>query len=122
MRSTDSGVTVPGVSEVPAQFLVESQGPPSPGTVSRFLRAARHLADARTPTDVFLIDDGVGFAVDAAAEVAGVLDAGGRVWADEVSLSERGIDAGELAAGVLVAGLDTVAESLFDPAVRVVWH
>ena len=89
MQSTDSGTAVPGESGTPAQFLVESQGPPAAGTGSGFLRAARHLAAARTPTDVFLIDDGVGFAVDATSEVAGVVDAGGRVWVDEVSLTER---------------------------------
>ncbi|HEX5116357.1 MAG TPA: DsrE family protein [Pseudonocardiaceae bacterium] len=119
MRSTDSGTAVRGRTEVPALFLVESQG----GTVSRFLRTARHLAAAmRTPTDVFLIDDGVSLAVDASSDVAGVLGAGGRVWADVVSLSERGIKADELAPGVVVTGLDAVAEPLFDPAVRVVWH
>jgi len=39
MQSTDSGTAAPGES-APAQFLVESQGPPASGTGSRFLRAA----------------------------------------------------------------------------------
>lgn len=109
-------------SDAPAQLLVESRGRTAPGTVSRFLRAARHLAAARTRTEVYLIDDGVDHACDAAGEVPGVLDAGGRVWADEVSLSERDIKAGELVPGVVVGDLNAIAEQLSDPAVRVVWH
>lgn len=122
MRSTDSETVGWEKQAAPARFLVESQGPPAPGTVSRFLHCARHLATEGTPTDVLLIDDGVDFAVDAPNEVAGVLDAGGRVWADDVSLSERGIKTGELATGVVVVDLDAVAEALFNPVVRVVWH
>jgi sulfur relay (sulfurtransferase) DsrF/TusC family protein len=101
---------------MPVRLLVESQG-----TVSTFLRAARHLA-AAAPTDVFLIDDGVGFAVDASGDVAGIVAAGGQVRADSRSLAERGIDADALTAGVVAADLDAVADLLFDPAVRVVWH
>lgn len=122
MRSKESETASPGGTEVRAQFLVESQGPPAPGSVSSFLRAARRLAAAGTPTDVFLIDDGVSFAVGTPTELAGLLDAGGRVWVDDMSLSERGIDFDELAPGVVVVDLDAVAEPLFDPAIRVVWH
>lgn len=122
MQSVDAGKAGPGESPAHAQLLVESKRPPGPGTVSRFLRAARHLAATGTRTGVYLIDDGVDHAVSAQGEVAWVLGAGGRVWADEVSLSERGIKAGQLAPGVEVAGLDAIAEQLFDPAVRVVWH
>lgn len=126
MRSTDSGSAVqssavPGRPRVPAQFLVESQAPPGPGTVTNFLRAARHLAE-RTPTDVFLIDDGVGCAVDAPDEVAGIVRTGGWVGVDGRSLAERGIDTDRLTPGVEVTDLDAVADHLFDPAVRVVWH
>lgn len=120
MKSTDSESTAPG--RATAQFLVESQSPVGQGTASGFLRAARHIAEAYRTTDLLLIDGGVGFAVDAAGEVAGVLDAGGRVWVDEVSLAERGIEIGDLAPGVVVAALDAVADPMFDPDVRVVWH
>jgi hypothetical protein len=71
---------------------------------------------------VFLIDDGVGCAVHAHDEVAGIVRTGGRVRADGRSLGERGIDPDKLPPGVEVADLDAVADHLFDPAVRVVWH
>lgn len=122
MRAVDAGNAAAGGSRAGAQLLVESKGPPAPSTVSRFLRAARYLAATQARTDVYLIDDGVDYAVSAQGEVAWVLGAGGRVWADEVSLSERGIKADELAPGVVVADLDAIAEPLFDPAVLVVWH
>jgi hypothetical protein len=122
MQSVDAGGAGPCGLPAHGQLLVESQGPPGPSTVSRFLRVARHIAATEARTDLFLIDDGVEYAVDPRGEVAVVLDAGGRVWADEVSLSEHGIKTGELAPGIVVAGLDAITEQLFDPAVRVVWH
>lgn len=123
MRSTESGSAVrsEGRPWVPAHLLVESQAPPGPGTASNFLRAARHLA-AGAPTQVFLIDDGVGCAVHAPDEVAEIVRAGGRVGVDSRSLADRGIDGEKLASGVVVTDLDAVADHLFDPSVRVVWH
>lgn len=108
--------------EKPAQLLIESQSLPEPGAGCRFLRAARHLATAGTPTVVFLIDDGVSCAVGFQPEVARAVKAGASVWADDASLAERAILVGDLAPGVVAAGLDRVTPLLHDPAVRVVWH
>jgi DsrE/DsrF-like family len=105
-----------------AQLLIESQAWRERAGGSRFLRTAKHLADAGTQTVVFLIDDGVSSALGTRSELAAAIEAGASVWADEESLAEREISVGELAPGVVAAGLDKVAPLLFDPDVKVVWH
>lgn len=108
--------------EPPTQLLIESQSRPEPGAGCRFLRAARHLAAAGTPTLVFLLDDGVSCAVGFQPEVARAVKAGASVWADDVSLAERGIPVDDLVPGVVPAGLPKITPLLYDPAVKVVWH
>lgn len=106
----------------PVHLLVESQDRREPKEASHFLRAARRLAVAGTPTVVFLIDDGVAAAVGDQPELVGVLAAGGEVWADDVSVAQRAIPVGGLAPGVVATGLDKVVPLLCDPATQVVWH
>lgn len=114
-------------------LLIESQAllvwgrPQTPGAPvraqeCRCLRIARRLADACTETVVFLIDEGVTAVVGSRSEAARAVRAGVNVWVDEDSLVRRAIPPGDLAAGVVPAGLDKVAPLLFDPAVKVVWH
>jgi hypothetical protein len=109
-------------TEAPTRLLVESQAPRDSDPGSRFLRSACHLATAGTSTVVLLIDDGVTAATGGRPEVAEVVAAGGRVWADETSLDRRAIPAAELAAGIEAVNLDKVTPLLVDPKVRVVWH
>ena len=105
-----------------AQLLIESQGPASDGE-SRFLRAAGHLAATGSSTVVFLTDDGVTSALAfQSAEVDRVVRAGASVWADQVSLTERDIQADQLASGVVPTDLDKITPLLFAPDVKVVWH
>lgn len=123
MRRPDPAAqAAPRLPDPPVQFLVESQGRPGPGTATRFLQAARHLAVTGTPTVVFLIDDGVRSAVGVHPDLARIVEAGGSVWADEASLAQRDIPADALSPDVLAVGLDKVAPLLFDSAVRVVWR
>lgn len=102
----------------PASLLVESQTSPAGRSVS----AAYHLATSGEPVVVFLIDAGVQEALDCSPAFKDLQDVGVRVWVDDVSLSQRDVPPADLAPGVEVVTLDEVAASLFDPAVKVVWH
>lgn len=105
----------------PGQLLVESRGPGDTGG-ARFLRAASHLAGAGTPVTVYLVDDGVGFAHGAHAELADLLARGVRVVADGSSLVRRGVRADLLVDGVSAVEMTEIESLVFDPAVKVVWH
>jgi sulfur relay (sulfurtransferase) DsrF/TusC family protein len=109
-------------TEAPTQLLVESQAPRDLAPGSGFLRAAWHLAAGGTPTVVLLIDDGVAAATGGRPDVADVVAAGGRVWADEASLEQRAIPVAQLSPGVEAVDLDKVTPLLVGPDVRVVWH
>jgi predicted peroxiredoxin len=104
------------------QLLIESQAWPERDGGSRFVRMARHLANAGTQAVLFLIDEGVEVVVAPQPGLTSVLEAGASVWADQESLAQRGISADDLPPGVVQAGLDKVAPLLFDPDVKVVWH
>ena len=102
--------------------LVESQDARTPDAGSHFLRAAHQLAVTGTRIVVLLIDDGVRCAVGGQPTLARLVAAGGEVWADEASLSQRALPVASLADGVTAASLDKIAPLLFDPDVTVVWH
>lgn len=44
------------------------------------------------------------------------------VGADNFSLRERGIDAGELVPGITVTGVDTLVDTLMESTDKVLWH
>jgi predicted peroxiredoxin len=49
-------------------------------------------------------------------------EAGVTVLADDFSLRERGIEAGDLRAGVRPASIDTLVDLIVRPDAKTVWH
>ncbi|MDR0417103.1 MAG: hypothetical protein LBH76_07305 [Propionibacteriaceae bacterium] len=102
-------------------MLFESQSPPAGAGGGRVMQDAANLAAAGHRVIVVLVQNGVLGALSggcAAARAAGAV-----VWADPVSLAERGMEpAWTEAAGVLTRGLEAAAAWLVRPGVKAVWH
>ena len=73
---------------------------------------------------VFLLQNGVLATREAArgSQVPRLVKAGVRVLADEFSLRERGIVAGELGAGVQEASIGTLVDLMVEPNTKTLWH
>ena len=104
-------------------LLIESRDPFESRDVSQWCRLAQDLQKAGNDVTVFLVQNAVLGARKAASATDLSALAGGavKVLADDFSLRERGIAAGELAAGIAPAPLEVVVDRLAD-ATRVLWH
>ena len=104
--------------------FIESRDPfDSPDTGFVGEHAAALGARGRAVT-VYLVQNGV-LAARAAArgsQVRRLAAAGVRVLADDFSLSERGIDAGELGAGVTVSSIGALVDLVVQPDTKTLWH
>jgi len=49
-------------------------------------------------------------------------EAGVTVLADDFSLRERGIDAGEMTGGVREASIETLVDLMMQPGAKTIWH
>ncbi|MFD3875215.1 hypothetical protein [Streptomyces sp. NPDC058623] len=104
-------------------LLVESQGSYGGPGSEAFLGDAVRLARAGHDVAVLLIENGVTEGLDGAGPAVGrVQEAGGEVWVDAFSLSQRALPAQRLVPGVRLVEMDEVAERILRPAVRGVWH
>ncbi|MFF2546341.1 hypothetical protein ACFVUY_27780 [Kitasatospora sp. NPDC058063] len=117
---TDAWATVgPGT---PWYLLVESQGHSAPQEAG-FRRDALAQAEAGRPVLMFLVQDGVALALPGSdATLDDFQRAGGRLVADDFSLTQRGLDGRALRPTVRVTGMGEMAEWMLDPDVKVVWH
>ncbi|MCA6094680.1 DsrH/TusB family sulfur relay protein [Streptomyces sp. SCA3-4] len=105
-----------------AYLLIESQAAAPPDGTG-FRRDAVTQARLGHSVVLFLIQDAVALALPGRSEeLEALLEAGGRVWADDFSLAQRGLDGGTLMPSVRRTDMDAVAEAVLDPAVKVVWH
>jgi hypothetical protein len=85
---------------------------------------AASLRERGRPVTVFLVQNGV-LATRAGARgshVRRLAEAGVEVLADDFSLRERGIEAGELSAGVRPAPIDALVDLMIRPGTKTVWH
>ncbi|CDR05004.1 MULTISPECIES: DsrE family protein [Streptomyces] len=103
-------------------LLIESQAaalPDGPG----FRRDAVTQARLGHPVVLFLIQDAVTLAVPGRSpELEAFIGAGGRVWVDDFSLAQRGLENTGLLPAAHRTDMGAVAEAVLDPAVKVVWH
>ncbi len=104
-------------------LLIESRDPFESNEVANTYQVASGLAGAGNQVTLFLVQNGVlparfGAKSDALAAAA---SSGVNVLADDFSLRERAIDAGQLVAGVSAAPLDVVVDQLAD-GVKAIWH
>ena len=103
-------------------LLIASRDPFTARDVDDFYALAAGLAARSQPVTVFLVQNGVLGArrVAAAEPLTRLARSGVDVFADELSLRERGMSAERLAAGVRVADIGRVVDALAD-GTRVLW-
>ena len=104
--------------------LIESRDP-FDSADTRFVSdtAAALRARGRGVT-VFLVQNGV-LASRAGArgsEVSRLANAGVTILADDFSLRERGIEVGEMTAGVREASVDALVDLIMRPGTKTIWH
>jgi predicted peroxiredoxin len=107
-------------------LLIESRDPYEFADADYFYDVAADLSRAGNEVAFFLIQNGVlvsrrgaqGHKLSALQQDG----AGIQVLADEFSLRERGIGAGDVASGVQVSGIDTLVDLLVDDGRKAVWH
>jgi sulfur transfer complex TusBCD TusB component (DsrH family) len=103
-------------------LLVQTQGRWSGPAASRFVADAARLAGAGHRVVLLLVQDGVDAALGSQPDLDASVLAGVEVWADEFSLAQRALGAGDLARGVAEVAMAKVVDVLVEPGVRVVWH
>jgi intracellular sulfur oxidation DsrE/DsrF family protein len=104
--------------------FIESRDPFESADTGFVADTAAALRRRGRPVTVFLVQNGV-LASRAAArgsQVPRLTDAGVTVLADDFSLRERGIEAGELGAGVQPSAIDALVDLLVQPGTKAVWH
>ncbi len=104
--------------------LIESRDPFDSADI-RFVpdTAAALRARGRAVT-VYLVQNGVlGTRAGArGSHVPRLTEAGVTVLADDFSLRERGIDAGEMTGGVREASIETLVDLMMQPGAKTIWH
>ena len=71
---------------------------------------------------VFLVQNGVLAARRTAGRLGHLAEAGVTVLADDFSLRERGINAGELAPSVRESGIDALVDAIVQENTKALWH
>ena len=71
---------------------------------------------------VFLVQNGVLAARKTAGRLGRLAEAGVTVLADDFSLRERGIKAGELAPGIRESGIDVLVDAIVQENTKALWH
>ena len=104
--------------------FIESRDPFESSDTGFVADTARALAQRGRPVTVFLVQNGV-LATRTRARgtrLGGLTASGVEVLADDFSLRERGIEAGELAPGVRETSIDALVDLLTRPGTKAVWH
>ena len=104
--------------------FIESRDPFESTDTAFVADAAIALRERGREVAVFLLQNGV-LATRAAAQrgqVGRLVEAGVSVLADDFSLRERGIDAGDCRHGVQEASIGTLVDLMMRPNTKTVWH
>ena len=104
--------------------LIESRDPFESSDTRFVSETATALRERGRAVTVYLVQNGV-LATRAGArgsDVARLTRAGVTVLADEFSLRERGIERGEMTAGVGEASIDALVELIMRPDTKTMWH
>jgi predicted peroxiredoxin len=105
-------------------LLIETRTASESKEVADFLVLAAALADAGSPVDLFLIQNGVLMAfAGVEPQLAELLSQPGlTVWVDDFSLASRAATNQALLGGVRVGGAATLVELLTRPGCKPTWH
>ena len=71
---------------------------------------------------VFLVQNGVLAARASVKRLERLAEAGVTLWADDLSLRERGITSEELASSVRESGIDALVDALVQKDTKALWH
>ena len=104
-------------------LMIETRDPFESGDVGFYHDLARRLAAQGDQVILYLVQNGVLPARPGAraSGLAELVQAGVEVLADDFSLRERGIPAGQLQAGIKPSALDVVVDGLAEGS-KVMWH
>ncbi len=105
-------------------LFIESRDPFDSADTGFVAETAAELRRRGRPVTVFLVQNAV-LATRARARgshVTRLTDAGVAVLADDFSLRERGIEPGEMTAGVKPAPIDALVDLVMRPDTKAVWH
>ena len=107
------------------QYVFIESRDPFDSADSRFVPETATALRARgRAVTVYLVQNGV-LASRAGArgsELPKLIQTGVTVLADDFSLRERGIETGELTAGVRETPIDSLVDLIMRPATKVMWH
>jgi hypothetical protein len=104
--------------------LIESRDPFESADTGFVSDTATALRARGRPVTVYLVQNGV-LASRAGArgsQVPRLTQAGVTVLADDFSLRERGVDAGEMTSGVRESSIDALVDLVMQPGTKTMWH
>jgi hypothetical protein len=111
------------MAAAPSYVLIETEDPFGSADVDALLDLAAHLGET-AEVSVYLVENAVlpaRAASSAASRITGLAERA-TVWADDFSLRQRAIGAGELAPGVRPMSIDHPVELIVTPGCRAMWH
>ena len=105
-------------------LFIESRDPFTSRDAEFFERTAIALKQHGHSVTVFLVQNGVLAARKNIRDsyLSRLTGAGVTLLADDFSLSERGIQAGELLPGIQPSGMETLVEALLTENTKAIWH
>lgn len=104
--------------------FIESRAPFDSPDTGFVVETAAALRQRGRPVTVFLVQNAV-LATRAGArgsQVPRLTEARVTVLADDFSLRERGVDPGEISAGVREAPIDALVDLVMRPDTKTIWH
>jgi sulfur relay (sulfurtransferase) complex TusBCD TusD component (DsrE family) len=107
---------------VTAYVLIESRDPFESRDTQFVEQTAIAIKERGHPVTVFLIQNGVFAARENAGRLRRLTEAGVILLADNLSLSERGIKAEELAPGIQESGIDKLVDAIAQENTKAIWH
>jgi predicted peroxiredoxin len=105
-----------------AYVLIESRDPFESRDTEFVEQTAIAIKERGHAVTVFLVQNGVFAARQTLGRLQRLAEAGVTLLADDFSLRERGIQAGELAAGVEESGIDRLVNAIAQANTKAIWH
>jgi len=118
-----------GVNVIPARekkmsryVFIESRDPFESRDTEFIEQTAINVKERGHDVTVFLVQNGVLAARKSARRLGRLAEAGVTLLADDFSLCERGIQAGELAPGIQESGIGALVEAIVQENTKAIWH
>jgi sulfur relay (sulfurtransferase) complex TusBCD TusD component (DsrE family) len=105
-------------------LFIEARDPFASRDTEFLEQTAAALIQRGHPVTVFLVQNGVLAARNHGRDsyLSRLAAAGATLLADDFSLSERGIQTGELQPGIQPSGIETLVDALIEQNTRAIWH